>query len=109
MILAACDAMIAPTRYEPYGLGVHEAMCRGLPALVSSDAGVAERYPPALGALLLHDAGSAREVGVALERWRARSVDLRAAVAAFSPELRARSWDDMAREMVAFSEAARAF
>ena len=34
-ILSACDALVAPTRYEAYGLGVHEALCSGLPAIVS--------------------------------------------------------------------------
>ena len=32
--LAACDAVAHPTRYDAYGLGVHEALCRGLPAIV---------------------------------------------------------------------------
>ncbi len=52
-VLAACDALVAPTRYEAYGAGVHEALCCGLPALVTATAGVAERYPTALRPLLL--------------------------------------------------------
>ena len=47
-LLQASDALIAPTRYDSYGLGVHEALCCGLPALVSAGAGVAERYPERL-------------------------------------------------------------
>jgi glycosyltransferase involved in cell wall biosynthesis len=27
LILAACDALVAPSRYEAYGLAVHEALC----------------------------------------------------------------------------------
>src|SRR5436190_12266233 len=42
-LLQACDALVAPTRYEAYGLAVHEALCCGLPAIVSSSAGVAVR------------------------------------------------------------------
>ena len=34
-VLAACDLLVSPARYEPYGLNVHEALCCGLPALVS--------------------------------------------------------------------------
>ena len=37
--------MVHPARYEAYGLGVHEAICRGLPAIVSAGAGIAELYP----------------------------------------------------------------
>ena len=59
-VLAACDALVAPTRYEAYGLGVQEALCSGLPALVSASAGVAERYPPALAELLLDDPDDVR-------------------------------------------------
>lgn len=43
-ILAASDILVSPARYEAYGLGVHEALCRGLPVLVSRSAGVAERF-----------------------------------------------------------------
>jgi glycosyltransferase involved in cell wall biosynthesis len=100
-ILAASDAVVAPSRYEPYGLGAHEALCRGLPALVAASAGVAERYPPSLRDLLLHDVESAAQVAATLERWRASAPQMRADVVAFSDVLRARSWDDMARQFVA--------
>src|SRR2546428_102724 len=52
-LLRAADVLIAPSRYEPYGLTVHEALCCGLPALVSAAAGVAERYPAELSDLLI--------------------------------------------------------
>src|SRR5207253_1945370 len=42
-VLFACDGIVAPTRYEAYGLAVQEAICTGLPAIVSRAAGVAER------------------------------------------------------------------
>ena len=45
-LLAACDVLVSPRGTRPYGLNVHEALCCGLPALVSASAGVAERYPP---------------------------------------------------------------
>ena len=54
-LLAAADLLVHPVRYEAYGLAVHEAICRGVPALVSADAGVAERYPATLAPLLLRD------------------------------------------------------
>ena len=54
-LLAACDVLVHPAGYEAYGLSVQEALCQGLPALVSAGAGVAERYPTELHDLLLTD------------------------------------------------------
>jgi glycosyltransferase involved in cell wall biosynthesis len=105
-ILAACDVLVHPARYEAYGLGVHEALCRGLPAMVSRSAGVAEQYPSELAALLLEDPDSARELADRLQAWRSHLERLKAQVAPFSAMLRARTWDDMAREIVRLVEAA---
>ena len=69
-LLGACDALIAPARYEAYGLGVHEAVCCGLPAIVSRCAGVAERYPSDLDDLLLDDPNDTDELIARLLHWR---------------------------------------
>ena len=45
-ILAGCDALAHPARYDAYGMAVHEALCRGLPVVVSSAAGVSELISP---------------------------------------------------------------
>jgi glycosyltransferase involved in cell wall biosynthesis len=105
-ILSACDALVAPTRYEAYGAGVHEALCCALPSLVTSTAGVAERYPDDLRPLLLEDAESADELVAALVRWRERAVEWRRRVGEWSIVLRAWTWDDMAREIMTICEAA---
>jgi glycosyltransferase involved in cell wall biosynthesis len=105
-VLMACDALVAPTRYEAYGLGVHEAICCGLPAIVASSAGVAERYPESLRGLLLEDVESADELAASLRKWRERATDWRATVLTFAEELRARGWDDVARDVVALGDAA---
>ena len=61
-----------PARYEAYGLAVHEALCRGLPALVSASAGVAERYPADLAAAAASAIRAARRSSTArLLAWRA--------------------------------------
>lgn len=99
-LLAAADALIAPTRYEAFGLGVAEAISRGLPALVSARAGVAELYPPELEALLLGDPDSVSELVMRLERWRGGEYP-RAHLAALTERVRARSWDRMAEEIAA--------
>jgi glycosyltransferase involved in cell wall biosynthesis len=104
-VLKACDALIAPTRYEAYGLGVHEALCCGLPALVTKTAGVAERYPAELQDLLITDPDDADHLVSRLRAWRTRKDEYQLSVAAFSEKLRAISWKDMAEQLVGIIEA----
>lgn len=99
-LLRGCDAMVSPTRYEAYGLGIHEALCCGLPALVSARAGVAERYPFDLRPLLIPDPESPAEVAQALERWRGAMGRWRSRALELSTELRVYSWDEMARRFL---------
>ena len=101
LLIAASDALVHPARYEAYGLGVHEAVCRGVPAVVSADAGVAERYPPELAGLLLQDPESAAELAQRLRAWRRRRDAVRRDLRPFADRLRGRSWDDMAADIVA--------
>jgi len=62
-LLRAADLLIAPTRYEAYGLGVHEALCCNLPAITSVHAGVAEQYTGECRNWLLPDPDNADELG----------------------------------------------
>jgi glycosyltransferase involved in cell wall biosynthesis len=103
-VLAALDGFVHPARYEAYGLSVHEALCRGIPALVSASAGVAERYPPALADLLIGNPDDPSELADRLLLWRAGVDRFRALVAPVSTTLAARTWDLMAREIVACVE-----
>jgi glycosyltransferase involved in cell wall biosynthesis len=93
-VLAACDLLVSPARYEPYGL----------PALVSATAGVAERYPPALHDLLLPDPEDAAELARRLRAWRDAGDAHRAAVAGLGRALRARTWDHCAAEIVRIAD-----
>jgi glycosyltransferase involved in cell wall biosynthesis len=95
-VLRACDALASPVRYEAYGLNVHEALCCGLPALVSRSAGVAERYPPELDDLLIPDPDDPSDLAARLRLWRDHRARFAAAAAALSDRLRASTWDDMA-------------
>lgn len=99
-ILAAADLMVHPARYEAYGLGVQEALCRGLPVLVSASAGVAERYPTDLHDLLLTDPDDAAELADKLQTWRASIDTWPGRLAPFATALRSHTWDDMAKEFV---------
>jgi glycosyltransferase involved in cell wall biosynthesis len=99
-ILRAADALVHPARYEAYGLSVHEALCCGLPALVTKSAGAAERYPQDLADLLLDDPPAVKDLVQRLRRWRADMEGCRARVAPFGAKLRQRTWADMATEFV---------
>jgi glycosyltransferase involved in cell wall biosynthesis len=99
-LLPACDVLVAPARYEAYGLGVHEALCSGLPAVVSRSSGVAERYPPALHDLLLDDPEDAGALATLLRTWRGRNDSYREATSTLAEELRGYTWDHMAEEIV---------
>jgi glycosyltransferase involved in cell wall biosynthesis len=98
-VLWAADALVSPTRYEAYGLAVQEALCCGLPAVVSRAAGVVERIPESMHDLLLHDPDDAAELAARLRAWRESTGHYRTTALALSAELRARTWDDMAQLM----------
>jgi len=98
-LLRAADVLVAPTRYEAYGLGVQEALCCGLPALVSADAGVAERYPEDLQSLLLPDCEDASDLVARLIAWREEMGRLRDAAKPLGNQMRSRSWDQMGQEI----------
>lgn len=107
VLMAAADLLIAPTRYEAYGLGVHEALCTGLPALVSRSAGVAERYPDVLKGLLIDDPNDVGELVRRLEGWRAREAELSPHVARLAETLRSQTWDGMSAAIVELLERER--
>ncbi len=99
-ILAAVDAIVHPARYEAYGLSVHEAICRGVPAVVSRSAGVAELYPAGLADLLIDDPEDSGEIASRLRTWRSRLEHWRDQTEPLSAALRARPWSTMAAEIV---------
>lgn len=105
-ILAACDALIAPTQYEAYGQGVHEALCCGVPALVSASAGVAERYPAELQDLLIPDPEDVDDLGERLRAWRNRIDEYKAMTLPLSQQLRANTWEHMAAQILSVAQIA---
>jgi glycosyltransferase involved in cell wall biosynthesis len=99
-LLRTADCLVAPTRYEAYGLGVHEALCCGLPALVSATAGVTERYPPHLKELLLPDPEDVADLTTRLLRWKIASNQYSKLINCLSQELRTHTWDGMAQSIL---------
>jgi glycosyltransferase involved in cell wall biosynthesis len=104
-LIGGCDVLVHPSRYEPYGLAVHEALCRGIPTIASSKAGIAERYPDDLRPMLLDDAESAAELARRLLAWRSNVAAHARSARTFGAWLRQRTWDDMARDFVSETEA----
>jgi glycosyltransferase involved in cell wall biosynthesis len=105
LILAAADVMVHPSRYEAYGLGVHEALCRGLPAIVSASAGVAERLPEDLRPLTLPDPLRPDDLVARLRSWRRDMPAWRTRARAAGEVLRRRTWDHMAADIAGIVEA----
>jgi glycosyltransferase involved in cell wall biosynthesis len=99
-LLRAADCLVAPTRYEAYGLGVHEALCCGLPAIVSASAGVAERYPADLRDLLLTNPEDVEELMTRLSGWHNALDSCRQRTEVLAAELRRYTWTDMAAKIV---------
>ena len=105
-ILAAADLLVSPVRYEAYGLNVQEAISRGIPALVSASAGVAERYPAELAPMLLPDPEDVSDLVTRLQDWRAGMDRWKSEFQPLGLRLRNQTWHRMAEEMVALVESA---
>ena len=103
-VLAASDVLVSPVRYEAYGLNVHEAICCGVPAIVSACAGVAERYPAQLGGLLLRNPDDVGELVERMRGWRQSIDSWKESVKPLTAEFRSRSWETMAQEFVALAQ-----
>jgi len=102
-LLAAADLLVSPVRYEPYGLNVQEAICRGIPAVVSSSAGVAERYSGELAPLLLPDPEDVTDLVERLLGWRAGVDYWKTKFQLLGEELRRNTWPKMAEQIVALA------
>jgi glycosyltransferase involved in cell wall biosynthesis len=98
-ILRAVDGMVAPTRYEAFGQAVQEAVCCGLPVVVSQRAGVVERLGEGMAPLLLGDPESPGELATLLTRWRNGLESFKAVARERAAELGRRSWDVMAEDV----------
>ncbi|MGH8013674.1 MAG: glycosyltransferase family 4 protein [Candidatus Binataceae bacterium] len=102
-LLAAADLLVSPVRYEAYGVNVQEALCAGVPAMVTRATGIAERYPAELSDLLL-DRDDADSLAARLLRWRADMNGFRNRAAPLGRLLRSQTLGDMAAQIVAIVE-----
>lgn len=103
-LLAAADLLVSPARYEAFGLNVQEAICRGVPALVTSSAGVAERYPSDLAEMMLPDPENVDDLVARLLRWRSSIDCWKDRFRPLATALRNYTWTDMASRIVFLAE-----
>jgi glycosyltransferase involved in cell wall biosynthesis len=104
VLLAAVDLLVSPVRYEAYGLGVHEAVCRGIPVLVSGTAGITERFSDEVRELVVNSPNDADELAARLLGWRSAIDHWRKRFGRFGGELRRYTWTDMAVQIVTLAE-----
>jgi glycosyltransferase involved in cell wall biosynthesis len=102
-VLAASDLLVSPTRYDAYGLNVHEAIAAGIPAMVTASAGVAERFPAELCDMLIRDPENSGDLVKRLLAWSTSRAELPRRFTVFSAALRACDSSDMARQIVELS------
>lgn len=103
--LAAADLLVSPVRYEAYGLNVQEALCRGAAVMVTSAAGVVERFGPDMEDALLPRDLTAETLAQRLREWAPEADRWRERAAATAARMQARTWDEMASEIVALAAA----
>ena len=103
-VLWGCDALVLPSRYEGYGRPVQEALCCGLPAMVSRASGIAEQYPVELAELIIPDAEDAADLAARLMRWREAADVWHEKIRPFSAALRDHTWHRMAEQIVTIIE-----
>jgi glycosyltransferase involved in cell wall biosynthesis len=106
-VLGASDLLVSPVRYEPYGLNVQEALCCGVPAMVSASAGVAERYTADFRDLLIQRPTDVGGLVAAMLGWRSSMNLWKQRVAPLARQLRTRTWEAMSREIVEIVEDVR--
>jgi glycosyltransferase involved in cell wall biosynthesis len=104
-LVRACDGHVLPSRYEGYSMVTQEALCCGVPAYITADAGIADRFPDALrDELLIPDPEDAADLAARLRAWRGRLGHPWPELEAFGGQLRRHTWDAMAGRMVELIE-----
>ncbi len=99
-LLAAADLLVSPVFYEPYGLNVQEAICSGVPAIVSASAGVAERYPVELREMLLANPADDEALAACILEWSPHIAVVKEAFRPFAETLRGHTEQTMARAIL---------
>ena len=105
--LAAADLLISPVRYEAYGLNVQEAICRGIPTMVTKSSGIAERFPQDLRDMLIEDPEDAAGIANQLLAWRSQIPSWKLRIDNFRQQLCGHSWRDMTERILELVDGSR--
>lgn len=97
-LFAAGDAMAFPTRYEPFGMVVTEAMAAGLPVATTRACGAAEVIVDGVSGFVIEDPADAPAFAAALDGIFADPAARAAMGAAARTAAAAASWDWVAAE-----------
>ncbi len=95
---AAADAFVFPTRYEPFGMVVTEAMAAGLPVVTTRAAGASEVIVAGDSGMVVEDPDDATAFAAALDEVLGDPARRTAMGAAARRAAAAVSWDWVARE-----------
>jgi glycosyltransferase involved in cell wall biosynthesis len=99
-LLGASDLFVSPARYEAFGLNVLEALCRGVPSIVSRSAGVSELYPTRLSRWLLADPEDPSALAALISEWYQDRDIARAAFKSFSTDIGSYTMSVMADKII---------
>jgi UDP-glucose:(heptosyl)LPS alpha-1,3-glucosyltransferase len=98
---AEADVFVLPTRYEPFGMVIAEALASGVPVVTTSRAGAAELIRDAVNGFTVEDPDDVTGFAAALEHVVGASPERRAAMAAAAREsVRDLGWDRIARRVL---------
>jgi glycosyltransferase involved in cell wall biosynthesis len=100
----ASDLFVSPVRYEPFGLNVLEALCRGVPTIVSKSAGAAEVYPSELSRYLVENAENSQSLARMLIDWNQQRESARSEFADLGANLRSYTMRSMAEKIIGVAE-----
>ena len=96
-LMRACDLFVFPSRYDPYGMVVSEALACGLPVVTSAATGASELMTEGCGTVL-DDPADVDRLTAAIGRWTADPAAARAAGPACRASMADHGWDVMAAE-----------
>ena len=105
-LMDAADLLLSPVSYEAYGLAAHEALCRGVPVMMTRTAGIAERLPDSYAGLLLAEDATPEAIADRIAEWQTTRDVWRARTAEISAALRCDREVDMAARLVQVAAAA---
>lgn len=103
-LLAAADLLVSPVHYEAYGLNVQEAICRGVPTIVTKSAGIAERFTDDLAPMLIPNPKDATDLAARMFQWHREKESWRRRFQSASEVFRRYTWNNMAHQMVSVVE-----